>query len=306
MTLYALRVTIRYAFDRPTGAGRQVFRILPADVPGVQRLVSAAVVLTPAASEQAWFTDFFGTRALGVVMPGGLSGAELVMTALVDRVQGAARLDASAPLAGLAAHIAAERHLGPASPHHFLSPSPRIPASPRITAFARQATDGAHGLHEVTARLGQAVHDHMTFDAKATDVDTPPDAAFAQRRGVCQDFAQIMVAGLRGLGVPAAYVAGYLRTAPPPGQRRLVGADAMHAWVRVWAGADTGWIDHDPTNACFVAGDHLDVGFGRDYGDVAPVTGMLRMDGGQTGTHTVDLERVGESAVADPDVPATT
>jgi transglutaminase-like putative cysteine protease len=297
MTRFALRLTIRYDFDRPTGAARQVFRILPAQVPGVQRLLESQVVLTPAPTEQAWFTDFFGTRALGVAMPAGLTELDLVLTALVDRAAPAARLDTSAPVAGLAAQIAAEAHLGPASPHHFLPPSPRIPDVPAITAFAQGATRGAVGVRDLVARLGQALHDHMTFDAEATEVDTPPDLAFAQGRGVCQDYAQIMVAGLRGLGVPAAYVAGYLRTRPPPGKPRLVGADAMHAWVRAWAGADMGWIDHDPTNACFVGGDHLDVGFGRDYGDVAPVTGLLRLDGGQAGSHTVDLQVMGAEAV---------
>jgi len=298
MTLYALRLTIRYVFDRPTGAARQVFRILPADVPGIQDLVVSDVAISPEPSERIWFTDFFGTRALCVAMNAGLTELEVQMTASVQRRALAARFDTSAPVAALAGHIAAETGLGPTSPHHFLPPSPRVPIVPAITAFARDATAGAGSTVDLVNRLGAALHDHMTFDPDATQVDTPPEIAFAQGGGVCQDFAQIMVAGLRGLGVPAAYVAGYLRTQPPPGQPRMVGADAMHAWVRVWAGADMGWIDHDPTNDCFVAGDHIDVGFGRDYGDVAPVTGLLRMDGGQTGSHTVDLEEAG------PDIPA--
>jgi transglutaminase-like putative cysteine protease len=132
----------------------------------------------------------------------------------------------------------------------------------------------------------------MTFDADATHVDTPVAEAFAARRGVCQDYAQIMLAGLRGLGVPAAYVSGFLRTVPPPGRPRLVGADAMHAWVRVWTGRDSGWMDYDPTNACTVGADHVEVGAGRDYADCAPVTGVLRLDGSQSTGHSVDMEPV--------------
>jgi len=304
MIRFDLRLSIRYAFDRPIGPARQILRILPAQVPGVQRLLGWNVSVRPAPAEDGWFTDFFGTRALALSLPGGLTDCELVLTAQVERARHAARRDTSARLAGLAAQIAAEAHVGPGAPHHFLPPSPRIAAIPAVTDFARSATAGSQTVHEATAALGRALHRRMAFDAQATDVDTPPARAFAQRRGVCQDFAQIMVAGLRGLGVPAAYVSGYLRTRPPPGQPRLAGADAMHAWVRVWMGADAGWIDHDPTNDVFVGGDHIEIGFGRDYGDVAPVIGMLRTEGGragggQSGSHAVDLVEAPPGADAD-------
>ena len=101
-----------------------------------------------------------------------------------------------------------------------------------------------------------------------------------------------MIACLRGVGIPAGYVSGLLRTIPPPGKERLAGADAMHAWVRAWAGEEMGWVDYDPTNACFARNDHIDVGFGRDYDDVAPVTGRLRLDGRQSGSHSVDIEEI--------------
>ena len=89
----------------------------------------------------------------------------------------------------------------------------------------------------------------MRYDPDATEVDTPLAEAFAARHGVCQDFSHIMIAGLRSLGIPAGYVSGFLRTMPPPGKPRLEGADAMHAWVRAWCGAEAGWIEYDPTNA---------------------------------------------------------
>lgn len=290
MTLYALRLAIHYEFDRPTGAGRQLFRILPADVPGLQRLHLVRVMLSPAPAERVEFTDFFGTRVIEVAMPPGLTTFDLVLEARVAREVPDPELDMSPPPAALVAEIAACRDVAHASPHHFLAPSRRIPAMPAVARFAASAVRGAPTVQQAIVRLGQALHRTMTFDAKATLVDTPPDQAFAQRRGVCQDFAQIMVGGLRSLGIPAAYVAGYLRTLPPAGQPRLVGADAMHAWVRAWAGEKAGWVDFDPTNACLVRGDHIDVGFGRDYDDVAPVTGMLRLDGSQTGSHSVDIE----------------
>ncbi|MET0677785.1 MAG: transglutaminase family protein, partial [Bradyrhizobium sp.] len=108
-----------------------------------------------------------------------------------------------------------------------------------------------------------------------TDVETPLSQAFVSRRGVCQDFAHIMISGLRGIGLPAAYVSGYLRTIPPPGQPRLQGADATHAWVAVWCGGAIGWIGFDPTNDLIVANDHIVLAMGRDFSDVSPVDGII-------------------------------
>ena len=289
MTPYALRLTVDYAFDRPLGAGRQLFRVLPAAVPGVQRVRRAAVTIRPRPAERQDRPDFFGTQVIEVAMPPGLEALTLDMVAEVERTAPEPPLDMTPPVAALAADLGGVRNLGAASPHHFLGHSPRIGALPEVAAFAQDAAAGARTALETVVQVGRAIHRHMAFDAGATAVDTPPGAAFAQGRGVCQDFAQIMVAGLRSLGVPAAYVAGYLRTEPPQGRPRLEGADAMHAWVRAWTGAEGGWIDHDPTNDCLVREDHIEVGFGRDYGDVAPVTGVLRLDGSHSGSHRVDI-----------------
>ena len=131
------------------------------------------------------------------------------------------------------------------SPAAFLYPTARTPLAPAITdyaraSFTRPADPGGGGRAD-----GPHAPD-FTYDPEATDVSTPPAQAFAARRGVCQDFAHIMICGLRGLGLPAAYVTGYLRTIPPPGRPRLEGADATHAWVRLWCGEERGWIGSIP------------------------------------------------------------
>ena len=115
---------------------------------------------------------------------------------------------------------------------------------------------------------------------------TSPAEAFARRRGVCQDFAHVMIAGLRGLGLPALYVSGYIRTIPPPGKPRLAGADASHAWVALWCGPAFGWLGLDPTNAFAVGDDHIVVARGRDYSDVPPVEGVILSSGG----HKLEVE----------------
>ena len=133
------------------------------------------------------------------------------------------------------------------------------------------------------------MRDDFTYDAEATDVSTPIAAAFEGRHGVCQDFTHIMIAALRGLGLPAAYVSGYLRTIPPPGRPRLEGADATHAWVNLWCGPQDGWVGFDPTNAILARDDHITLAIGRDYADVAPVDCIILSAGAQTLDVDVDV-----------------
>jgi transglutaminase-like putative cysteine protease len=127
------------------------------------------------------------------------------------------------------------------------------------------------------------------FDGGATGTDTPPAVAFAARHGVCQDFAHILIVAARAWGLPAAYVSGYLRTLPPPGQPRLAGADAMHAWVNLWCGEELGWIGFDPTNDMIAGSDHIFVAMGRDYADVAPMDGVFHGAAGQAMEVAVDV-----------------
>src|SRR5262249_4433641 len=112
-------------------------------------------------------------------------------------------------------------------------------------------------------------------------VCSPPPMSFGSSRGVCQDLAHIMISGMRGLGLPAAYVSGYLRTAHAAGKDRLEGAGAMHAWVLVGCGEDVGWRGLDPTNGIFAGDDHVVLAIGRDYADVAPIDGVIFASGGQ-------------------------
>ena len=193
MTIYSMQVAFRYEFDRPAGAGRQLFRILPAVIPGIQTLLRAEVSIEPDPDETAEFRDFYGTRVIELVMPPGLSELELVLDAEVERIGHDPGLDISAPLSHLPAEIAHYKTLDAASPHHFMAPTERIPPMPAVAAFARQATAKAATAREALEMLGLALHRHMTFDGKATDVNTPPAQAFEMRRGVCQDLSLIHI-----------------------------------------------------------------------------------------------------------------
>ena len=132
------------------------------------------------------------------------------------------------------------------------------------------------------------IYTECTYDAKATDIATSPLTILKNKRGVCQDFAHLAIACLRSLGFPALYVSGYLETAPPPGKKRLIGADASHAWFAVHD-PDLGWIHADPTNGCLIGDRHIITAIGRDFADVSPVTGIIYGGGVQSLTVAVDV-----------------
>ena len=287
---YDIRLTIGYDYGGPSDHARTLVRLLPSDIPGRQIVSSRLLTVEPVPSERREATDFFGNAMTSFFFHDPIERIELSLRARAERLALPAELDLSPDLPGLGAEIAAHPGLDPAAPHHYLGPSSRVAPDPAIASFARDLSAPGLTAMQLVERVGRAIHAEMRFDAGATDVDTPPAEAFANRHGVCQDFSHVMIAALRALGVPAGYVSGFLRTIPPPGQPRLEGADAMHAWVCAWCGSEAGWIEFDPTNACAVGLDHIAVAHGRDYGDVSPVKGALRSSGPQATRHSVDVE----------------
>lgn len=162
----------------------------------------------------------------------------------------------------------------------FVGVSPRVPRSRRAMVYGTRSFRPGVPFIVALDELAHRIHRDFEFDPTATTVTTPVDEVFANRRGVCQDFAQLMIACLRGVGVPARYVSGYLLTQPPPGRPRLIGADASHAWVSAWCPGQ-GWIDVDPTNDRRVDQDFVTLGWGRDFSDVTPLRGVILGGGAQ-------------------------
>ena len=182
----------------------------------------------------------------------------------------------------------------------FVFASPYVPISDILADYARQDFDATTPWLQGCLLLMQRIHSEFTYASDSTEVNTPTLQAFEQKQGVCQDFAHIMVGCLRSLGLPARYVSGYLLTQPPPGQPRLIGADASHAWVSVpfvsfeggsaaEAGPKLQWMDFDPTNNRWGLGvpgaDYITLAVGRDFGDVSPLRGVIQ--GG--GSHTLSV-----------------
>jgi transglutaminase-like putative cysteine protease len=287
--LYDLKLELSHNYALSAGVSRNLIRVVPATLPGRQSLTAYLVEIDPRPAERSETLDFFGNRVMSIAQFSSHSSMTIRMTARVEIRTPSAFIDISPALAALEREVDRDLSLGADAPAHFLGQSPRLAQSAPITEFAARRYDPALSSAAYVHRLGQALHDEMTFDANATTVDTDPDTAFGNRRGVCQDMAHIMILGLRAMGVPAGYVSGYLRTLPPKGGVRLEGADAMHAWVRAWCGAGQGWIEYDPTNATPVGTDHIVAGYGRDYADVSPIVGSLRGAGEQISRQSVDV-----------------
>lgn len=175
----------------------------------------------------------------------------------------------------------------------FTFPSPLSPCLPELADYARQSFQKEVPILQASKNLTERIFQDFKFDPKVTTVATPVSEIFAKRAGVCQDFSHLQISCLRSLGLGAAYVSGYLRTLPPPGQKRLIGADASHAWVSVYA-PQIGWTDFDATNNVMPGQDHIYVGRGRDYLDISPVRGTVFGGGPQTLNIGVTVSEEGE------------
>jgi transglutaminase-like putative cysteine protease len=294
--IYALRHRTTYKYGSEVTFARCALRLTPLSSAG-QTVLESWVRVTPTPKYTVQRTGPFGEKVLTVIIDAPHRALVIEATARVDVHAAPVPEPTESPSwEDVRAAALGTRLIGPDGPAAYLFPTARTPLTTAITDYARSSFPPGRPIIEAAAELMRRIHADFTYDAKATEVSTPVAEAFAARRGVCQDFAHIMIAGLRGLSLPAAYVSGYLRTIPPPGKPRLEGADATHAWVSVWCGQAASWIGMDPTNAIFAQNDHIVLAIGRDYSDVAPIDGIILAPGGQKIKVEVDVIPEGEGA----------
>jgi transglutaminase-like putative cysteine protease len=279
--IYDVRQTTTYSYASQVAYAHHVLRLTPINRMR-QRVHAAALEVEPAPVERRESKDFFGNHLTLIRLEQPHDKLIIKVMARVT-VDGPVASDASAtpPWEELRDLVFAASDIGPHSPAHFLFPSRQVSLDPEIRDYARESFPAGRPVLEGAIELMRRIKADFIYEVGATTVTTTPPMSFALRRGVCQDFAHIMISGLRGLGLPAAYVSGYLRTVQRPDAERLTGADAMHAWVLVWCGAQAGWYGLDPTNAILAGDDHVTLAVGRDYSDVAPIDGVVFAAGGQ-------------------------
>jgi transglutaminase-like putative cysteine protease len=201
--------------------------------------------------------------------------------------------------------------------YQFTFESTRIPLARRYADYALQSFTPRRPIREALLHLTSRIHSEFKFKGGATSVSTTVEEVFTRHVGVCQDFAHLQIACLRSIGLAARYVSGYLRTIPPPGQERVIGADASHAWLSVYcpdgaANADSSqastnhlsgdsnpiWLDVDPTNDCEPSDGHITLAWGRDYSDVSPLRGLILGGGKHTLKVGVDVEPLEQPTLA--------
>ncbi len=284
------RTTYKYKY--PVSAGNHVASLKPRSFPRHQ-LIENEIDIQPAPATMTQRVDYFGNLLCFFTIQE--PHRELVVEArskveIEDRTTPAAEPD-------LLWNDAVRLLDGDCSPEgldasQFRFESPRIRLRPEFAAYALKSFTPKRTLRAALLDLTARIHKDFRFDSKVTNVRTPVEEVFRKRRGVCQDFAHFQIACLRSLGLAARYVSGYLRTYPPKGQPRLVGADASHAWVSAYC-PGTGWLDLDPTNNVVPSNGHVTLAWGRDYGDVSPLHGLILGGGAHALTVAVDMELLG-------------
>ncbi len=276
MTDVVYRVVHRteYRYEREVSASYGEVHLHPREAPG-QQTYTSTLAIDPVPEHHRERRDFFGNRAAHFTVLEPHTSLTVTATSVVEvegrdlRPQvGRRTWEQARDL------LRAETGADVVDARQFVLDSSAAPASALATEYASTSFVAGRGLLDALADLSHRLHTDFEFAPGATTVSTPVDEVLARREGVCQDFAHVTIAGLRGLGLAARYVSGYLETVPPPGRPRLVGADVSHAWVSVFV-PQVGWVDLDPTNDQFVTSRYVTVAWGRDYNDVPPLKGVI-------------------------------
>lgn len=291
--LYRITHHTSYRYQTPVRQGLNTARMLPRDT-SRQQCRQASIRVSPAPTTARERTDYFGNRAYHFTMEETHSALEVSAESLVD-----VSPDMPLPELDLGSSCRSARELLANSvdadvllAREFVLDSPLVAATPALRDYAAPSFDDDRPLISAVRDLTQRIFADFSYHPGFTDVTTPLDQVLEHRRGVCQDFAHLAVGCVRAMGYPARYISGYLETQPPPGQEKLVGSDETHAWFAVYSPGE-GWFEFDPTNDKIAGVQHIIAAWGRDYGDVAPLRGVVYGGGGdQQLSVSVDVRRV--------------
>lgn len=302
-----LRITheTRYDYSPAVETAQHMVHLRPLDTP-YQQQISHTLDIYPSPAQRSQTPDVYGNQRTFF----SLQTPHTILRVVADSV---VRTHAPEPaVSAIPWEAVRERfrfHAGAAwdAAAEFVFASHHVPRHDHFTAYARPSFPAARPLIAAARDLMTRIHTDFTYASQSTEVNTPALDALAQRRGVCQDFAHIMIGCLRAMGLPARYVSGYLLTQPPPGQPRLIGSDASHAWVAVYlpdlpgAQDERGWYDLDPTNNRSGWGtpgeDYVTLALGRDYSDISPMRGVIHGGARHTLTVAVTVAPLDEAAV---------
>lgn len=286
---YLISHTTSYKNSSPVSLSHNELRLTPRKTWN-QVVAATDVAITPTPVNLTQRTDFYGNTVTYFSIE--TSHTDLTITATSDvtvfpppQVEPA---HSAQTWESCISRLDTPKVAGDLDARQFRDASAYIPHSAELRDYAALSFQKTTPLLDAAMDLTSRIYREFTYASGSTTLTTPISEVMQTRRGVCQDFAQIAIAGLRSLGLAARYVSGYLETIPPPGKARLVGADASHAWFSVYL-PDHGWVDFDPTNNLRPSDRHVTVGWGRDFEDVSPVRGMSIGGGRQKMKVSVDV-----------------
>jgi len=288
---YAIKHITEYTYQDVVSTGHNRLCLVPLNSPE-QKCLSSDVKITPTPDENTYRTDFFGNTLLFISIYKEHSQLKIISESIVDIEN---RLNPAKAIQSPVRWVDSIAKLAPGERYadiiQYTQPSHYIPYSEQIKNFALDCFPEDATLWNGCQALMQKIFKSIEFKPGFTTVNTPVEEVVISRKGVCQDFAHLMIACLRNMGLPARYVSGYIETIPPPGKEKLVGSDASHAWVAVYF-PGVGWVEFDPTNNLLPSSNHIVVAFGRDYFDVAPIKGIIFSSGKQNIDVKVDVTRI--------------
>ena len=291
---YRVTHVTRYAYGDPVSLCHSITHLKPRET-RFQHCVTSQVRVSPWPSVSREHRDIFGNRVNYFSIQQSHSALEISAASEIEvRSPALPPLAESPPWEEVRDRLREDRDPDIIAARIFALPSPAIAGNAAATAYALESFLPGRPILEAARDLMGRIYGEFEYDATFTTVATPLDTVLTHRRGVCQDFAQLAIAALRGLGLAARYVSGYLETLPPAGQPKLRGADASHAWFAVFVPglAPEPWVDFDPTNDTLLREQHITTAFGRDYQDVTPVRGVFYGGGEHQLIVAVDVDRL--------------
>jgi transglutaminase-like putative cysteine protease len=295
MTKYSIKHRTWYAYAEPAPVCHNMLRLAPRPIES-QRCKSFRLQIAPEPAFLARRNDWFGNFVDYFSIEGSHSGLEITSECLVEVAQPAALSAASSPRWESVCNLASpDAALDDLTIYQLTLRSARVRPSPALRDYALPSFAPGRPILDAIIDLTHRIHRDFEFDPKATTVHTPLEELLKLRRGVCQDFAHLAIGCVRSMRLPCRYVSGYLRTTPPPGKPRLVGADASHAWASAYCGP-LGWVDFDPTNDTLTGASHITIAWGRDYSDVCPIQGVFVGGGEHSMGVSVDVVPADEKA----------
>lgn len=272
--IYKIRHKTHYAYKNAVSVGSHAVYLTPRSSLH-HRCIKNEVKVTPKPAARSERVDYFGNVIKFFTIQESHEDFELeAYSEVILDGQKAAWPTAAPSWDEIVKGLPSDKSPSGLDAYQFVFESPRVRPNADFAAYAAPSFPKGRPITEALLDFTDRINKEFRFDSKATTVTTRSEEVLSKRRGVCQDFAHLQVACLRSIGVPARYVSGYLRTFPPPGRARLIGADASHAWISVYC-PNYGWLDVDPTNNVIPSDGHVTLAWGRDYSDVAPVRGVI-------------------------------